>query len=91
MQQLRQIRRLTNELPWHLGDFHLFPLNELCYVSKCDILRIIISVKNPVGFVLLCLFAIVSHLFHFDPFQVQAPLAVDSPYCEPCWILQCTE
>ena len=51
------------ELPWHLGDFHLFPFNELCYVSKCDILRIIISVKNLVSFVLLCLFAIVSHLF----------------------------
>ena len=34
VQQLRQIRRLMNKLPWYLGDFHLFPLNELCYVSS---------------------------------------------------------
>ena len=47
-----------NELPWHFGDFCLFPLHELCYVGK-----------SVIGFVLPHLFAIICHLFILTFFE----------------------
>ena len=47
----------------------MFPLNELCYVSKRDILRIIISIKSVTSFALPRLFAIIRHLFILTFFE----------------------
>ena len=45
------------------------PVNELCYVGKRDILRIIISIKSVTSFILPHLFAIIRHLFILPFFE----------------------